>query len=126
MDQHSQFKRPSPNSFDTAQIPPELTSPEPSAAPGDIGRVVALLEAQNVWLEHVAVMLRAERAERPMLHVKIEDINVPFWHLVGLIAKINLASSPLVVIGLVLLGIGVALCGGATLLAALGNVLRPR
>jgi hypothetical protein len=79
---------------------------------------------QNVWLERIAVMLRAERAERPLNRVKIEDINMPFWHMVGLIIKFNLASSPIVGVlaGLIVLAVG--LCGGATLLAALGSVLR--
>lgn len=84
--------------------------------------VLTALKTQTVWLERIAVMLRNERAERPMLHVKIEDVNVPFWHLVGLIVKINLASSPVLVIGLISIGIGVFLCGGAATLAALSGL----
>lgn len=125
---HAQYQRPTAittgDDFDLAEIPPTKIELPPLATVADIQRLEALLAQQITWLERIAVMIRAERAERPINRVKIEDINMPFWHMVGLIVKFNLASSPIIVVlaGLTILAVG--LCGGATLLAALGAVLR--
>ena len=125
---HTQYQRPpaiaTSDDFNLAEIPPPKADLPPLATVADIQRLEALMAQQNTWLERIAVMIRAERAERPLNRVKIEDINMPFWHMVGLIIKFNLASSPIVIVlaGLIVLAVG--LCGGATLLAALGAVLR--
>jgi len=126
---HAQYQRPAPapdDDFNPAELPPNravATRSDP-AAPDDLAAVLEALRMQNVWLERIAVMIRAERAERPLSRVKIEDINMPFWHMVGLLIKFNLASSPIIVVLAGLLILAVGLCGGATLLAALGSVLR--
>jgi hypothetical protein len=75
--------------------------------------VLEALRMQNVWLERIAVMVRAERTERPISRVKIEDINMPLWHMVGLIIKFNLASSPIIVVlaGLLILAARAAVGG---------------
>lgn len=124
--QRPQTSTPSADDFNPADLPPSspVATRSDAAAPDDLAAVLEALRTQNTWLERIAVMIRAERAERPLNRVKIEDINMPFWHMVGLIIKFNMASSPIVVVlaGLLILVIG--LCGGATLLAALGAVLR--
>lgn len=132
--QNKDFQRPTQNppipiggdDFNPAELPPSRAVAVPSGdpAPSDMAAVLEALRMQTVWLERIAVMIRAERATRPINRVKIEDINMPFWHMVGLIIKFNLASSPVVVVLAGLLILGVGLCGGVTLLAALGTVLR--
>lgn len=123
----SQYQRPPPtdNDFNPANLPPSEAVAGPSGEPmsQDMAAVLEALRMQNVWLERIAVMVRAERAERPINCVKIEDINMPFWHMMGLIIKFNLASSPVLIVMAGLLVLAVTLCGGATLLAALGTVL---
>jgi len=129
---HTQYQRPtqsppiSDSDFNPAELPPSsAVATRSGVSPSnDMAAVLEVLRMQNVWLERIAVMLRAERAERPLNRVKIEDINMPFWHMVGLIVKFNLASSPIIVVLAGLLILAVGLCGGATLLAALGAVLR--
>ena len=125
----SQYQRPPPTSddkFNPAELPPSNAVAVPSGEPvsQDMAAVLEALRMQNVWLERIAVMLRAERAERPMSRVKIEDINMPLWHMVGLIIKFNLASSPVLIVMAILLVLAITLCGGATLLAALGTALQ--
>ena len=124
--QRPQTNTPSADDFNPANLPPSksIATRDNTAAPDNLAAVLEALRVQNVWLERIAVMMRAERAERPVNRVKIEDINMPFWHMVGLIIKFNLASSPIIVVLAGLLILVVGLCGGATLLAALGSVLQ--
>jgi hypothetical protein len=58
-------------------------------------------------------MYPAQPAETQVVHVKIEDINIPFLHLVGLMLKISIAAIPAALIMSLLVLIVTALAGGA-------------
>jgi hypothetical protein len=51
-------------------------------------------------------MYNAQPGTNQVVHVKIEDINIPFLHLVGLMLKVSIAAIPaaliLFLVGLVL------------------------
>jgi hypothetical protein len=71
-------------------------------------------------------MYNAQPGKPEVVHVKIEDINIPFFHLVGLILKITIASIPAGII-LFLLGLILsALATGAlaTVAAMISTLLR--
>jgi hypothetical protein len=58
-------------------------------------------------------MYPAQPAETQVVHVKIEDINIPFLHLVGLMLKISIAAIPAALIMSLLVLIVTTLAGGA-------------
>ena len=128
---HSQFQRPTqrqnPNTdFDAMEIPPTPVGLPPISF-YDLARRMERLEAltaqQNQWLERIAVMLRKGRAEPPLQHIKVEDINMPFWHMVGLMVKATIASIPAGILASLLIGGVVVLCGGTTVVTLLIGLL---
>jgi hypothetical protein len=59
----------------------------------------------------------AQSSQDQVVHVKIEDVNIPFLHLVGLMLKISIAAIPAAIIMFLLGLVFTALASGA--LAAL-------
>lgn len=62
-------------------------------------------------------MYNAQSSQDQVVHVKIEDVNIPFLHLVGLMLKISIAAIPAAIIMFLLGLVFTALASGA--LAAL-------
>jgi hypothetical protein len=58
-------------------------------------------------------MYPAQPVETQVVHVKIEDVNIPFLHLVGLMLKISIAAIPAALIMSLLVLIVTTLAGGA-------------
>jgi hypothetical protein len=87
---------------------------------------------QNVWLERIAVMVRATRDDREerALPVKIADLNMPFIHMVGLVGlvglmvKATIAAIPAGIIASIVIALVVFVCGGTGLAALLAAILR--
>jgi len=88
--------------------------------------VLEALRMQNVWLERIAVMIRATRDDREdrALPVKIADVNMPFIHIVGLMVKATIAAIPAGIIAGVVIALVVFVCGGTGLLALLTAIMR--
>ena len=83
--------------------------------------VLEALRMQNVWLERIAVMIRAPRDDREerALPVKIADVNMPFVHMMGLMIKAMIAAVPAGIIAGVVIALVLFVCGGTTLLTLL-------
>ena len=92
----SQYQRPPPtdNDFNPANLPPSeaVAVPSGESVSQDTAAVLEALRMQNVWLERIAVMVRATRDDREerALPVKIADLNMPFIHMVGLVGLVGL------------------------------------
>ena len=56
-------------------------------------------------------MYSAQPSETQVVHVKIEDVNIPFLHLVGLMLKISIAAIPA---ALIMFLVGLVLSAPAT------------
>jgi len=64
---------------------------------------IELLRTQNERLSQIQAM-PIKSAPSEFMHVKIEDINMPFWALVGFLIKLSLASIPAgILIGIIYL-----------------------
>lgn len=128
---HTQYQRPTPVSdddFNPAELPPSsaIATRSGNAAPAELAAVLEALRMQNVWLERIAVMVRATRDDREerALPVKIADVNMPFIHMVGLMIKAMFAAIPAVVIAIVTIAMVLLVCGGTTLLTLLAAIMR--
>jgi hypothetical protein len=71
-------------------------------------------------------MYNAQPGASQVVHVKIEDINIPFLHLVGLMLKVSIAAIPAALIMFLLGLILSALAGGAlaAVVATITTLLR--
>jgi hypothetical protein len=58
-------------------------------------------------------MYSAQPDQHQVTHVKIEDVNIPFLHLVGLMLKISIAAIPAAIIMFLLGLVLTALASGA-------------
>jgi hypothetical protein len=58
-------------------------------------------------------MYSAQPGETQIVHVKIEDVNIPFLHLVGLMLKISIAAIPAALIMFLVGLVFTALASGA-------------
>lgn len=128
---HAQYQRPTPASdddFNPANLPPSsaIAARSGDAAPSELAAVLEALRMQNVWLERIAVMIRATRDDREerALPVKIADINMPFIHMVGLMVKATIASIPAGIIAGLLIALVLFVCGCTTLLTLLAAMIR--
>ena len=128
---HAQYQRPAPapdDDFNPAELPPSnaVVTRSDTAAPSDMAAVLEALRMQNVWLERIAVMIRATRDDREdrALPVKIADVNMPFIHMVGLMVKATIAAIPAGIIAGLMIALVLFVCGGTTLLTLLVAMIR--
>lgn len=134
--QNKDFQRPTQNppipiggdDFNPAELPPSnaVAAPSGDPAPNDMAAVLEALRMQTVWLERIAVMIRATRDDREdrAMPVKIADLNMPFIHMVGLMVKATIAAIPAGIIAGIVIALVVFVCGGTSLLAVLAAALR--
>lgn len=103
-----------------------MAVPSSDPAPNDMAAVLEAIRMQNLWLERIAVMIRATRDDREdrAMPVKIADLNMPFIHMVGLMIKAMFAAIPAVVIAIVTIAMVLLVCGGTTLLTLLAAIMR--
>jgi hypothetical protein len=59
-------------------------------------RAMDELKAQNIELLMLLVSITRDRSGQPdgLAHVKIENVNMPFWAMAGLLLKLTFASIP--------------------------------
>ena len=90
-----------------ASKPVDLSSPTAmlAAQTQSLADLVAIQKAQSVQIEALKQQnerLLASRSEagpaKSLAHVKVENINMPFWALVGFMLKVTLASIPAMLI----------------------------
>jgi hypothetical protein len=79
------------------------------------------LQRQNERLIGALAPAERDRPARGVAHVKVDNINMPFWALVGFLIKVSLASIPAFIILAILYTIIVFLLGLAGV--AIGGVL---
>lgn len=115
--------------------PVDLSSPTAmlAAQTQSLSELVAIQKAQSEQIEglqqqneRVIGILADSRRDKPASHVKVENINMPFWALVGFLIKLSLASIPAMLIVMMIYGIMVFVLGGLLegTLGALINGLR--
>ena len=68
-----------------------------------LSQILVQQEAQTKWLIHIGEQDGDKKS------VKVEDINMPFWALVGFLAKVAFASIPAAIIFYIFTGIAVAI-----------------
>ena len=81
--------------------------------------LVAIQQAQSVQIEElkkqnerlIGITVDTKR-EKSLSQVKIENINMPFWAMVGFLIKLSLASIPAMIILTVIFGILTLVLGG--------------
>jgi len=81
---------------------------------------LALLKKQNDSLIGILTSIEKEQknSRNTMLHVKIEDLNMPFVALIGFLIKLSIASIPAAIIIMIIYFFIVLIAGGL-----LGGVL---
>ncbi len=124
MDDNSQISQPAAQSSPTAMLAAQTQS---------LAELVAIQKAQSSQIEALrqqnerllASQSAAGQAKGP-LHVKIENINMPFWALVGFMIKVTLASIPAMLILWVIFAIIALVLGGVFggIFGAFSDILR--
>jgi len=82
---------------------------------------INILKAQNYKLSRLLEYVNNLQNQNRNFQVKIQDINMPFWSLVGFMIKVTLASIPAAIIIAVITFLIFALLGGA--FGVLGTML---
>ena len=106
MDANPQVNQPSPTALLAAQTQSLADLVEIQKAQS---AQIQELQKQNERL--IGVTVDAQRV-KGLGSVKIENINMPFWALVGFLIKLSLASIPAMIILMIIYGIIVFILGG--------------
>lgn len=124
MDDNSQMSQPAAQSSPTALLAAQSQS---------LAELVAIQKAQSAQIEAlkqqnerlIAVNQNAGQS-RGLSAVRIENINMPFWSLVGFLIKLSLASIPAMLILWVIFAVIALVLGGVFggIFGAFGNLFR--
>jgi len=122
MDDNAQMVQPAGQSSPTALLAAQTQS---------LAELVAIQKAQSAQIE--ALKQQNERLiglsqgrERGLSAVKVENINMPFWALVGFLIKLSLASIPAMLILWAIFALIALVLGGVFggIFGAFGNLFR--
>lgn len=101
--------------------PPQPASPTEllSAQASALAKLVEIQKSQREQIEELRLqneriigLLGQDKKEAGIGHVKIEDINMPFLAMIGLLVKVSLASIPALLILALIYGILTIIFGG--------------
>ena len=102
---------------------PQVTAPSPTALLAaqtqSLADLVEIQRAQSAQIQALQqqnerlIGIQADASRQPAAsRVKIENINMPFWALVGFLIKLSLASIPAMIILSIILGLIALVLGG--------------
>lgn len=110
MDENSQMSQPAPQTSPTALLAAQTQS---------LAELVEIQKAQSAQIQElqrqnerlIGISVDTKR-EKGLSGVRIENINMPFWSLVGFLIKLSLASIPAMLILWVIFAIIALVLGG--------------
>lgn len=72
------------------------------------------MTTQNIRIMDILQSIHVEQknAANAIIHVKVENLNMPFWALVGFLVKVSIASIPAAIIFASMVFLFMALFGG--------------